>query len=83
MNKPKWQILLESAFQTEEYEISCRECHDVIDMYVDLLLENANPTEIMPTVEQHLKQCNCCAGEMEAILIILDKAIPKEEMPQP
>lgn len=78
MGKSKWQALLESALETNEYEISCQECHDVIDMYVDLLLDNANPSDVMPAVEQHLKQCNCCAGELEAILIMLDQAIPKE-----
>ncbi|GAB4441429.1 MAG: hypothetical protein Kow0031_23460 [Anaerolineae bacterium] len=79
MTKSKWQALLESALETKEYEISCQECHDVIDMYVDLLLEQANPADVMPAVEQHIKQCNCCAGELEAILIMLDEAIPKED----
>jgi len=79
MTKTKWQSLLEAALETEEYEISCQECHDVLDMYVDLLLDNANPSEVMPAVEQHLKQCHCCAGEMEAILIMLDKAVPRED----
>jgi hypothetical protein len=33
----------------------------------------------MPAVEQHLKQCNCCAAELEAMLVMLDRALPQEK----
>jgi hypothetical protein len=79
MSKTEWKKLLESALATEEYEIGCEECYDVLDLYVDLLMEHADPTEVMPTVKQHLNQCKCCARELEAILIMLDEAVPRDD----
>ena len=79
MEKSKWQAFLEAVFETAENEIACEECFELLDSYVDLLLENPNAVEIMPAVEQHLKQCNCCVAELEAMLIMLDRAIPHKD----
>jgi hypothetical protein len=79
MTQAKWQKLLQAALETEEIEIGCMECEDVLDMYADLLLEKGNAAEVMPAVEQHLKQCGCCASELEALMIMLDKAIVQEK----
>ncbi len=75
MTAYKWQTLLKEALETEEFEIGCEDCHEVLDMYADLLLEHGNPTEVMPAVEQHLKHCCCCAGELEALLIMLNQVV--------
>jgi hypothetical protein len=75
----RWQSLLQSILETEEYEIDCRECFDLLDTYAELLLEGDNSDEIMPTVKQHLKQCNCCVNELEALMIMIDKAVAQEE----
>ena len=79
MTQAKWQKLLQAALETEDVEIGCLECEDLLDRYVDLLLENANVAELMPAVEQHLKQCRCCASELEALMIMVDKAIVQEK----
>ena len=76
MEKSKWQAFIEAVLETAENEIACEECFELLDSYVDLLLENPDAAEIMPAVEQHLKQCNCCVAELEAMLIMLDKAVP-------
>ena len=69
-----WQALLKSALETEEYEISCEECFGVLDLYADLILDGTDPDEIMPLVEQHLRQCNCCANELEAMVVMIQEA---------
>ena len=79
MEKSKWQAFIEAVLETAENEIACEECFELLDSYADLLLENPKAAEIMPAVEQHLKQCNCCGAELEAMLIMLDKAVPQEE----
>ena len=79
MEKTKWQAFIEAILETAEDEIACEECFELLDSYVDLLLENPNAVDIMPAVEQHLKQCNCCTAELEAMLIMLDKALPQEK----
>ncbi len=73
MAKKTWQLLLQSALETEEYEIACMECFDLLDQYADLLLEGADPSEIMPTVRQHLKHCIGCTDEFEALITMLQK----------
>ena len=79
MEKTKWQAFIEAVLETAEDEIACEECFGLLDSYVDLLLKNPNAAKIMPAVEQHLKQCNCCVAELEAMLIMLDKAVPQDQ----
>lgn len=79
MTEFKWQALLKSALETEEIEIGCEDCHEVLDMYAELLLEKSDPAAAMPAVEQHLKQCRCCAGELEALLIMINDVVLGQE----
>ena len=74
MSNSLWQTLLKAALETDDYEISCQECFDALDLYADLILEGAEPTEIMPLVTQHLKQCNCCTNELEAMVVMIQEA---------
>ena len=74
MSNSLWQTLLKSALETEEYEISCEECFNLLDLYADLILDGTTPSEIMPMVKQHLKQCNCCVNELEAMMIMIQEA---------
>ncbi len=78
MTESKWQALLQSALETEEIEIDCEGCYEVLDMYAELLVDSGIPADVMPLVEQHLKQCRCCAGELEALMIMLDKAVAED-----
>ena len=55
MSKSLWKNLLKSALETEEIEITCEECFEGLDAYVELLLEGMDPAEVMPMVKQHLK----------------------------
>ena len=57
MTKPLWQTLLKSALETEEDEIDCQECYDLLDEYTDLLIAGAAPCKVMYLVKQHLKHC--------------------------
>ncbi len=77
-NTPLWQTLLKSALETEEYEISCEECFTGLDMYAELLLEGSDPNQVMPMIEQHLKQCHCCEIELEALMVMIQDAVQKE-----
>lgn len=78
-DSPLWRALLKSALETEEYEITCEECFDVLDMYADLVIEGTEPAEIMPHVKQHLKHCHCCESELEALMIMLQEAAQQQE----
>ena len=73
MNNKVWQKLLKSALETEEIEISCEECFELLDNYADLIVEGTDAEALMPEVKQHLKQCNCCVSELEALMIMLQE----------
>jgi|GEM_PF-524537 len=71
MSKKLWQVLLQSALETEEYEITCLECFNLLDQYADLLLDGTDPDSIMPTVRQHLNNCPTCTQEFETLMTML------------
>ena len=71
MTKPVWQTLLKSALETEEYEIDCQECYDLLDEYTDLLIAGAAPCKVMHLVKQHLKHCPDCTQLFEGLISII------------
>jgi len=71
MTEPRWRALLKSALETEEHEISCQKCYDLLDEYADLLLAGAAPCQVMFFVKQHLDHCPDCAGVFECLLAII------------
>ena len=74
MAKKLWQLLLQSALETEDYEINCVECFYLLDQYADMILAGADPDEIMPTVRQHLKHCPTCTQEFETLVVMIQEA---------
>ena len=78
MTNTTLQKLVQSALETEDVEIDCEECYNLLDMYADILVAEDNPDVMMPTVKQHLKQCNCCASELEALMVMLEEVVSQE-----
>lgn len=73
MEKKLWQVLLQSALDTEEYEINCLECFNMLDQYADLLLDGTDPDTILPAVRQHLHHCPTCTQEFETLMTMLQE----------
>jgi hypothetical protein len=71
MGQQTWQTLLQTILETEPDEIDCVECFEVLDQYVELILTELDPTQLMPLVKQHLKNCPCCSHQFEALLVML------------
>jgi hypothetical protein len=69
--KPKLNLIIESALETQENEISCQECFDLLDEYTDLIVEGAAPCQVMNVVKQHLKICPDCMKLFECVLTII------------
>jgi hypothetical protein len=78
MVQKNWQLLLHTVLDTEATEITCLECFDLLDQYADLIIEGAEPGEIMPLVKQHLDCCNCCTHEFEALMVMLQEAVKNQ-----
>ncbi len=81
MDKKLWQVLLQSAFETEDYEITCLECFNMLDQYADLLLDGADPDSILPTVRQHLHHCPTCTQEFETLMTMLQEITKSSDPP--
>ena len=81
MTKELWRVLLQSALETEEFEISCVECFNLLDQYADLILDGADPSEIMPMVRQHLKHCPTCTDEFETLMLMIQQAAKNQQSP--
>jgi hypothetical protein len=48
-------------------ELSCEECFDQLDRYVELELAGANPDAEVPGMRAHLEGCSACAEDHESL----------------
>jgi len=75
MTQNFWRKLVQMSLQTREEEITCMECMDLLDQYVDILDAGHNPADVLPEIEQHLSVCDCCHAELEALLVAVKAAV--------
>lgn len=48
-------------------EVSCEQCFDQLDRYVELELTGANPDERFPGMRAHLEGCAACAEDRASL----------------
>src|SRR5258708_6395203 len=61
----RFERWLQNIHQTQDKEISCSECFDLVAHFVEVELAGA-PTR-MPQLKQHLDQCAACREEYETL----------------
>jgi hypothetical protein len=49
-------------------ELTCEECFEQLDRYVDLELADARPDEQIPGMRAHLEGCPACSEDHESLL---------------
>ena len=69
--------VLRSLSITQAEEMTCGECFNEVDQYVDMLREGKSASEVLPLVEHHLTLCPPCREEFEALVVAL-KAVDEE-----
>ena len=67
MNPSKLEALLRLAARTQDEELSCTDCFDVLPQYVDLEIAGQPPDAQVPLFRQHLEQCAVCREEYETL----------------
>ena len=67
MKSNRLESLLEKVYYTQDIEISCSECFDLVSHYVELELSGEDPAAQMPLLKQHLHQCSACRDEYETL----------------
>lgn len=67
MDKERLEGWLQNVFKTQDEEISCSECLDLVSRYVDLEVADKDAAAELPQVYQHVEQCAACREEYETL----------------
>jgi hypothetical protein len=67
MEHGRFENWLKNIYQTEDEEISCTECFDLVSRFVELEVSGENAAAKMPQLKQHLDQCRACRDEYEIL----------------
>jgi predicted anti-sigma-YlaC factor YlaD len=54
-------------------EVSCDECFELLDEYVELELDGADADERLPGLRNHLDGCPACREEHDSLLALLTR----------
>jgi hypothetical protein len=52
-------------------ELSCEECFDQLDRYVELELAGSDADSVIPGMRAHLEGCSACAEDRESLRELL------------
>ena len=58
---------LKNIYDTQDEEIHCTECFDLVSHFVELEVSGENAAARMPQLKQHLDQCQACRDEYETL----------------
>jgi hypothetical protein len=58
---------LERLLGPRGYQVSCEECFDLLDQYVELEVEGVDADERIPGMRAHLEGCPACHEEHESL----------------
>jgi len=67
MKSGRFDAWLHSIYATQDDEISCTECFDLVSGVVELELAGGDAASRFPMVLQHLGQCRACRDEYELL----------------
>lgn len=80
MRTNRFEHLLKNLRNTQDEEISCSECFDLVSRFVEVEVSGEDASAKMPQLKQHIDQCPACRQEYEILrdLQILEN---KNELP--
>ncbi len=67
MKNNRFERWLQNIYNTQDEEISCSECFDLVSHFVEVELSGTDAVAKMPQVKQHLDQCPACRAEYETL----------------
>ena len=67
MKQKRFENWLKNIYETQDEEISCTECFDLVSHYVELEVSGENAAAKLPQLKQHLDQCRACREEYEML----------------
>ena len=67
MDRNRFENWLKNIYETQEEEISCTECFDLVSRFVEMEISGQDAEAKMPQLKQHLDQCRACRDEYESL----------------
>jgi hypothetical protein len=67
MKRHRFENWLRNIYETQNEEISCTECFDLVSQFVELEVSGEDAAAKIPQLKQHLDQCRACRDEYEAL----------------
>ena len=67
MKRERFETWLRNIYQTQDVEISCTECFDLVSRFVEVEISGRDVVDELPQVKQHLDQCRACREEYEIL----------------
>ena len=67
VNRTQIERLLRLVAHTEDEELSCSACFELLPQYVDLELSSEGADVQLPLFRHHLEQCAVCREEYETL----------------
>jgi hypothetical protein len=67
VSKDRFNRWLQVIFNTQEDEISCSDCFDMMSHFVEMELSGKDAAGSMPQLKHHLDQCPACREEYENV----------------
>ena len=63
--------MIEDLVGPTDPELSCDECFDVLDIYVELELANRAADAELPLMRAHLRGCSACRADYDSLRALL------------
>ena len=70
MDSGRFESWLKNIYGTQDEEISCTECFDLVSHFVELEASGEDAAAKMPQLKQHLDQCRACRDEYEMLRVL-------------
>jgi hypothetical protein len=67
MDRNRFENWLKNIYETQDEEISCTECFDLVSRFVELEILGQDAEAKLPQLKQHLNQCRACRDEYEVL----------------
>jgi hypothetical protein len=67
---------LERLLGPTGYEVSCDECFELLDQYVELEVRGEDADDRIPGLRNHLDGCPACREEHESLLTLVTSEHP-------
>lgn len=68
----KLMNLLQMIENTQEIELACDDVYLLLDQYTEAVARGEDAKQLMPLAEHHIKICQDCREEFEALLRIIE-----------